>query len=78
MPLPVLTNRMLEEHIRFYGDHMAHIMGPIIEKELVAFLKHHDAIRAQYMAGLKGASFGGLFDPTALSGLTPDKSKAEK
>lgn len=73
----LLTNRMLEEHIRFYGDHMAHVMGPIIEKELVAFLKHHDAIRAQYMAGLKNAGFGSMFDPGVLAGLGAEKAEGE-
>jgi len=73
----LLTNRMLEEHIRFYGDHMAHVMGPLIEKELVAFLKHHDAMRAQYMAGITGAAQSGLFDSpldlnALLASLRPD------
>lgn len=65
----LLTNRMLEEHIRFYGDHMANVMGPIIEKELLAFLQHHDAIRAQYMAGLKSAAGSTLFGNTTLADL---------
>ncbi len=77
----LLTNRLLEEHIRFYGDHMAHVMGPIIERELVGFLKHHDAIRAQYVAGLKGAASQGLFDRSPdlsalFAGLQPDSKNS--
>ncbi|MEH6558396.1 MAG: polyhydroxyalkanoate synthesis repressor PhaR [Oceanicoccus sp.] len=45
---PLLTNRVLEELIRFYGDQMAQVVGPYIEQQIVFFLKEQDKIRQQF------------------------------
>lgn len=42
----LLTNRILEELIRFYGDPFAAIIGPLIEQQILAFLEEQDKIRA--------------------------------
>lgn len=44
----LLTNRVLEELIRFYGDQMAPVVGPYIEQQIVFFLKEQDKIRQQF------------------------------
>jgi len=44
----LLTNRVLEELIRFYGDQMAPVVGPFIEQQIVFFLKEQDKIRQQF------------------------------
>ena len=45
---PLLTNRVLEELIRFYGDQMAQVVGPYLEQQIVYFLKEQDKIRQQF------------------------------
>jgi polyhydroxyalkanoate synthesis repressor PhaR len=42
----LLTNRILEELIRFYGDPMAAVISPIIELQILAFLKQQDKWRS--------------------------------
>jgi polyhydroxyalkanoate synthesis repressor PhaR len=42
----LLTNRILEELIRFYGDQMAAVISPIIEQQILAFLKEQDKWRS--------------------------------
>jgi polyhydroxyalkanoate synthesis repressor PhaR len=42
----LLTNRILEELIRFYGDQFASVIGPLIEQQILAFLEEQDKIRA--------------------------------
>lgn len=44
----LLTNRVLEELIRFYGDQMAQIVGPYIEQQIVYFLGEQDKLRQQF------------------------------
>ena len=39
---PVLTNRVLEQLIRFYGDAMQSIVGRYIEQSIMTFLEHQD------------------------------------
>lgn len=41
----LLTNRILEELIRFYGDQFASVIGPLIEQQILAFLKEQDKVR---------------------------------
>lgn len=57
----LLTNRVLEELIRFYGDQMAQVVGPFIEQQIVYFLKEQDKIRQQFQK---------VFTPTYIK---PDK-----
>lgn len=39
---PILTNRVLEQLIRFYGDAMQSIVGRYIEQSIMTFLEHQD------------------------------------
>lgn len=41
----LLTNRVLEELIRFYGDRMVGMLGPFLERQVVGFLAQQDALR---------------------------------
>ncbi|MCY4563755.1 MAG: polyhydroxyalkanoate synthesis repressor PhaR [Gammaproteobacteria bacterium] len=41
----VLTNRVIENLIRFYGDRMGGVVGRYIEQSIVAFLDHQDQWR---------------------------------
>ncbi len=43
----LLTNRILEELIRFYGDQLASTISPIIELQILAFLKEQGKWRSQ-------------------------------
>jgi polyhydroxyalkanoate synthesis repressor PhaR len=42
---PILTNRVLEQLIRFYGDAMQSIVGKYIEQSIMTFLEHQDRYR---------------------------------
>ena len=42
----VLTNRVIEQLIRFYGDRMGSVVGRYIEQSVVAFMDHQDQWRA--------------------------------
>ncbi|KJS07966.1 MAG: hypothetical protein VR73_07515 [Gammaproteobacteria bacterium BRH_c0] len=41
----LLTNRVLEELIRFYGDRMVGMLGPFLERQVVGFLAQQDSMR---------------------------------
>ncbi len=43
----LLTNRVLEELIRFYGDKIVAMMGPYLEQQILQSLKSQDLIREQ-------------------------------
>ena len=42
----VLTNRVIEQLIRFYGDRLGSVVGRYIEQSIVAFMDHQDQFRA--------------------------------
>ncbi len=42
----VLTNRVIEQLIRFYGDQMGGVVGRYIEQSIVTFLDHQDQLRS--------------------------------
>lgn len=42
----LLTNRILEELIRFYDDQYAPLISSLIEQQILAFLKEQDKFRA--------------------------------
>ena len=44
----VLTNRVIEQLIRFYGDRMGGVMGRYIEQSIVAFMEHQDQLRTHF------------------------------
>jgi len=41
----LLTNRILEELIRFYGDKMVGMMAPFLEQQILRTLTTHDQLR---------------------------------
>ena len=47
----LLTNRVLEELIRFYGDKLVGLLGPFLERQVVGFLAQPDSLR-QHLRGL--------------------------
>ncbi len=44
----VLTNRVIEQLIRFYGDRMGGVVGRYIEQSIVAFMDHQDQLRMHF------------------------------
>ena len=44
----VLTNRVIEQLIRFYGDRMGRVMGRYIEQSILAFMDHQDQLRSHF------------------------------
>lgn len=51
---PLLTNRALEELIRFYGSQMAPWVGPFIEQQILHFLQEQDRLLQQFNQALSG------------------------
>ncbi len=43
----VLTNRVIEQLIRFYGDRLGSVVGRYIEQSILAFMRHQDQWRTQ-------------------------------
>ncbi len=39
---PILTNRVLEQLVRFYGDTMQGVMSRYIEQSIMTFLEHQE------------------------------------
>jgi polyhydroxyalkanoate synthesis regulator protein len=39
---PILTNRVLEQLVRFYGDAMQSIVGVYIEQSIMTFMEHQE------------------------------------
>lgn len=52
----LLTDRVLEELIRFYGDPLAQLAGPHIEKQILLFLGEQDRLREQFTQPFKSPS----------------------
>lgn len=44
---PILTNRAIEQIIRFYGDRMGGIVSRYIEQSILTFLDHQNQFRAR-------------------------------
>lgn len=51
---PILTNRALEQLIRFYGSPTQNVMGKYIEQSIMTFLDHQEQYRRR-MQDLAGA-----------------------
>lgn len=47
---PVLTNRVIEQMIRFYGDHLGGQASRYIEQSILTFLDHQDQFRERMKA----------------------------
>jgi polyhydroxyalkanoate synthesis repressor PhaR len=43
----VLTNKILEDLIRFYGDAMGGVLGTLIERSIAAFVEQEKQVRTQ-------------------------------
>ncbi len=52
----LLTNRVLEELICFYGDKMVGMLGPFIEKQIVGFLSQQEALREHFRQVASGGA----------------------
>lgn len=48
----LLTNRILEELIRFYGDRMVGFMAPYFEQQILQYIAAQDKLRGQFMKTL--------------------------
>jgi polyhydroxyalkanoate synthesis repressor PhaR len=42
---PILTNRVIEQMIRFYGDNVGNVVSRYIEQSILTFLEHQDQLR---------------------------------
>ena len=42
---PVLTNRVIEQVIRFYGDNVGSVVSRYIEQSILTFIDHQDQLR---------------------------------
>ncbi len=51
---PLLTNRALEELIRFYGNQMAPWVSYFIEQQILHFLKEQDRLLQQFNQAVSG------------------------
>jgi len=49
----LLTDRVLEELIRIYGDPLAQLAGPHIEKQILLFLQEQDRLRERFITAFK-------------------------
>ncbi len=67
----LLTNRLLEELIRFYGDSMVSMLSPFIEKQIVGLLQQQDRLQRQ----LRKLSPTGHGSSQSLSDLVPMPKK---
>lgn len=47
---PILTNRAIEQIIRFYGDRMGGVVSRYIEQSIVSFLDHQEQFRSNLRA----------------------------
>lgn len=85
----LLTNQVLQQLIRFYGDSMQGMMSQYLEQSIAAFLEHQDRIRDQ-MKTMMGAAnpltvmsrmadqnmaMWNMFNP---NGVAPEESEEKK
>ena len=66
----LLTNQVLQQLIRFYGDSMQGMMSQYLEQSIGAFLEHQDRIRDQ-MKTMMGAA-----NPLTMMNNLADKNMA--
>jgi polyhydroxyalkanoate synthesis repressor PhaR len=66
----LLTNQVLQQLIRFYGDSMQGMMSQYLEQSIAAFLEHQDRIREQ-MQTMMGAA-----NPLTMMGRFADQNMA--
>ena len=73
---PLLTNRALEELIRFYGSQLAPWIGPIIEQQILHFLQQQDQLLEQINRAMQGQVLSAeqLFQHLQAPGQLPGTS----
>ena len=49
----VLTNKILEDLIRFYGDAMGGVLGTLIERSIAAFVEQEKQVRTQLRTAME-------------------------
>jgi len=49
----VLTNKILEDLIRFYGDAMGGVLGTLIERSIAAFVEQEKQVRSQLRTAME-------------------------
>ncbi|HEY5791313.1 MAG TPA: polyhydroxyalkanoate synthesis repressor PhaR [Gammaproteobacteria bacterium] len=60
----VLTNKVLEDLIRFYGDAMGGVLGSFIEQSIAAFVEQEKTVRAQLRVAMENTPDRLLADMT--------------
>ncbi|MBV0931928.1 polyhydroxyalkanoate synthesis repressor PhaR [Marinobacterium sp. A346] len=66
----LLTNQVLQQLIRFYGDSMQGMMSQYLEQSIAAFLEHQDRIREQMQTMM------GVANPLTMMGHIADQNMA--
>ena len=86
----LLTNQVLQQLIRFYGDSMQGMMSQYLEQSIASFLEHQDRIRDQMQTMMGAANpltmmnkiadrnmqMWGMFQPPEGEGTEPQASSA--
>ena len=75
----VLTNKILEDLIRFYGDAMGGVLGTLIERSIAAFVEQEKQVRTQLRSAMENTPDKLLADLTqqyaefwqTVGGFTP-------
>ena len=73
---PILTEQLLTQFIRFYGDAMQTFMGPYLEKSLQAFTQQQEAVKQQFSSVIEQSPFS-AFSGVAEQNLEMWKSMQE-
>ena len=74
---PVLTNRAIEQIIRFYGDRLGGVASRYIEQSILTFLDHQDQFR-QRMRQLNDLNPLNLMRQAFETSNPPDDDKTDK
>ena len=82
----VLTNRVIEQMIRFYGDQLGSVAARYIEQSIVAFLDHQDQMRSHLrqlnnmnpVNMMRQAFESAQSDMSQAFGLDPNKNNDNK
>jgi polyhydroxyalkanoate synthesis repressor PhaR len=82
---PVLTNRTIEEIIRFYGNNSGNIVSRYLEQSILTFFEHQDQFRKRLrdmtdlnpFAFMRQAIERAFVDPRRPARSAPDNKPAE-
>jgi polyhydroxyalkanoate synthesis repressor PhaR len=66
----ILTNQVLQQLIRFYGDSMQGMMSQYLEQSIAAFLEHQERIREQMQTMM------GVANPLTMMNKIADQNMA--